>query len=304
MTWLTDLSTTRGILDAKRGGTGNDKGWTESMVVPVALRTGTAAIGSVVRLSHPGSVVVVADEDADDVFGVVVGIDAGGGVVNDFGSASAGDRIRVLIAGLCWVLLEDEAAPGMYASPADTPGAARALAVPADNSFGRFLGRGSAGDTALVKIGGGGGGGGLPAGTDGQGLILSGGLPAWATRYGQCESEFVLPSNGQLTRPTRVPYDCTITGWTLLSLDGTMAPMATVAEMDIWAASYAAGPPMDGSSSIVGTAPALVSASKATGTSLSGWTTALSRGDWLRARVDAVIGAHTLLFDIHVRRTT
>jgi hypothetical protein len=78
-----------------------------------------------------------------------------------------------------------------------------------------------------------------------------------------------------------VPFDMTITGWTILS-DQTGSIV-----VDIWKDSYANYPP-DVADTITGTEkPTLSSASKNQDNALSSWTTAITAGDILRFNVDS-----------------
>jgi hypothetical protein len=79
-----------------------------------------------------------------------------------------------------------------------------------------------------------------------------------------------------------VPFDCTITGVTLLAdVSGDLV-------VDIWRDSYADFPPVDGDSITASAPPTITSATKSQDTTLTGWTTALSVGDILRFNVDSV----------------
>ncbi len=77
----------------------------------------------------------------------------------------------------------------------------------------------------------------------------------------------------------RIPVACTITKWTVLSIDG--AATAGSISIDLWRDTLANYPPVVGDSIVGGgTKPALSSANAAEGSSLGGWTsTAIVAGD-------------------------
>jgi hypothetical protein len=78
-----------------------------------------------------------------------------------------------------------------------------------------------------------------------------------------------------------VPFNCTVQGWDIVGdASGTI-------QVDIWKDTYANFPPTV-ADTITGTEkPALSSAQKNQDTSLSSWTTTLTRNDWLRINVDS-----------------
>lgn len=72
--------------------------------------------------------------------------------------------------------------------------------------------------------------------------------------------------------------------------------------VDIWRAPYADLPPTD-ADTITASAPPTVSAGvKSKDTTLTGWTTALAQGDWLRLNVDSVSGVSRATVSLLVRR--
>jgi hypothetical protein len=78
------------------------------------------------------------------------------------------------------------------------------------------------------------------------------------------------------------PFDGTIVSWTLLA---DQAPAGSLI-VSIWRDSYANFPPT-AADSIVGSAPPTITAvAKGTSSTLTGWTTAFSKGDILRFSVD------------------
>ena len=80
----------------------------------------------------------------------------------------------------------------------------------------------------------------------------------------------------------RVPFDCTITKWTLL------ADQTGSIKIDIWKDTYTSYPPTDADSITNGNEPEISSSDKAEGTDLTGWTTtSINEGDVLVFNVDS-----------------
>lgn len=94
-----------------------------------------------------------------------------------------------------------------------------------------------------------------------------------------------------------VPAGCTITSVTALA-DQTGSIV-----IDIWKDTYANFPPTD-ADSITSAAPVTISAAtKATDSTLTGWTTAISAGDILRFNVDSVSTVTRVTLEIRVTKT-
>jgi len=94
-----------------------------------------------------------------------------------------------------------------------------------------------------------------------------------------------------------VPWNCTITGWTLL------ADQSGSIVIDVWRDSYANYPPTV-ADTIAGTEkPTLSSAAKNQDLALSSWTTSLSAGDILRFNVDSVATVQRVTLVLHVTRS-
>ena len=95
-------------------------------------------------------------------------------------------------------------------------------------------------------------------------------------------------SNGGSVLATGVQYDVvipasgTITGWTLL------ADQSGSVVIDIWSDTYANYPPVVGDAITASAKPTISSATKATSTTLTGWTTALVAGRTLRFNINSV----------------
>jgi hypothetical protein len=78
-----------------------------------------------------------------------------------------------------------------------------------------------------------------------------------------------------------LPFGCTITGWTLL------ADRAGSIVVDIWKDTYANFPPTIADSITGASPPTITAASKATSSSLAGWTVDVNAGDTLRFNVNS-----------------
>ena len=81
----------------------------------------------------------------------------------------------------------------------------------------------------------------------------------------------------------RVPYNCTITGWELVSGNGVSGSVV----LDLWKDTYPNYEPTDGDSITGSALPTLTASNKAQSTTLTGWTTTLSEGDYIGANVDS-----------------
>lgn len=80
----------------------------------------------------------------------------------------------------------------------------------------------------------------------------------------------------------QLPWNCTITGWTLLSKEtGSVV-------IDVWRDTYAAYPPTVLDTITAGAKPTLSSASKNTSSSLTGWLVAGNAGDVIGFNIDSV----------------
>jgi len=83
----------------------------------------------------------------------------------------------------------------------------------------------------------------------------------------------------------RVPFDCTITAADIV-LDQTGSIV-----IDVWKDTYANYPATDADSITASSPPTVTSAVKSTDSTLTGWTTSLSAGDYLRFNVDSITTA-------------
>lgn len=93
-----------------------------------------------------------------------------------------------------------------------------------------------------------------------------------------------------------VPFACTITGVFLLA-DQTGSIV-----LDLWKDTYAQFPPTDADSITAGAPVTISSASKATDTTLSGWTTSIAAGDIIRVNVDSCTTITRFTLAIRVKR--
>ena len=79
-----------------------------------------------------------------------------------------------------------------------------------------------------------------------------------------------------------IPFGCTITAARIV------ADASGSAVVDIWKDTYANFPPVDADSITASAPPTLSGAIKAQDTTLTGWTTSIAAGDWLRFNLDSV----------------
>jgi hypothetical protein len=94
-----------------------------------------------------------------------------------------------------------------------------------------------------------------------------------------------------------VPFDCTITGVTLL------ADTSGSVVIDIWKDTYANFPPTDADSITAAAPPTITAAVKSEDTTLTGWTKTLAAGDVLRFNVDSVATITRATLALAVTRT-
>lgn len=82
-----------------------------------------------------------------------------------------------------------------------------------------------------------------------------------------------------------VPFDCFVTGWTITAQDGNSGAIV----VDVWRDTYANFPPTV-ADTIAGSEKPTITATgnKGQDLSLSTWTQALTKGDWLSFNVDSV----------------
>jgi hypothetical protein len=93
-----------------------------------------------------------------------------------------------------------------------------------------------------------------------------------------------------------VPYDCIVVGWTFAALQtGSIV-------VDLWKDTYANWPPTDADSIAGSELPTISASNKGQDLSLSSWTTALTKGDWIIANVDSCTGVHAGTLSVRVQR--
>jgi len=94
-----------------------------------------------------------------------------------------------------------------------------------------------------------------------------------------------------------IPFNCTVLGWDIVA-DQTGSIV-----IDIWKDTYANYPPTVADTITGSEKPTITAALKNQDTSLSSWTTSLTRGDWLRYNVDSVATVTRVTVVIRVKRT-
>jgi len=93
-----------------------------------------------------------------------------------------------------------------------------------------------------------------------------------------------------------IPFNCTINSWTIL------ADQSGSIVFDIWEDTYANYPPVVGDSIVAAAKPTISGATKATSSTLTGWTTSLSVGDTLRFNIDSVSSITRCILTLAVTR--
>jgi hypothetical protein len=127
-------------------------------------------------------------------------------------------------------------------------------------------------------------------------------LPGGTTNFYRADGSFASPATndaslalqihnsgsviatGEIDRNIYVPYDCTIDSVELVSDDGTSGSIV----IDIWKDTYANLNPTDADSITASAPPTITTATKSQDATLTGWTTSLTKGDYLRLNVDSV----------------
>ena len=95
----------------------------------------------------------------------------------------------------------------------------------------------------------------------------------------------------------RVPYDCTIS-----NVEVVLDQIGSIV-IDVWNDSYANYPAIDGDSITASAPPTVSSATKSRDSTLTGWTLALSAGDYLRFNVDSITTATRATLTLEVTKT-
>lgn len=104
-------------------------------------------------------------------------------------------------------------------------------------------------------------------------------------------------ASGLQRLPLRVPFACTISSW---DIAGDQSGSIVI---DIWKDTYANYPPVNADSITGSVQPTVSGAIKAQGSTLTGWTTTLTQGDFLFINVDSVTAMTWALLSLHVTRT-
>jgi len=95
-----------------------------------------------------------------------------------------------------------------------------------------------------------------------------------------------------------IPYSCTVQSWDIAAdVSGSIV-------VDVWKDTYANFPPTVADTVTGSEKPTLSSAQKNQDTSLSSWTTAFTKGDWLRFNVDSATTVTRVTVVIRVKRTS
>lgn len=93
-----------------------------------------------------------------------------------------------------------------------------------------------------------------------------------------------------------VPFDCVITAWRIVSdVSGSIV-------VDVWKDTYANFPPVLADTITASAKPTLSTAQKNQDTTLTGWTTSLTDGDWLAFNVDSATTVTRVTLSLTVRR--
>lgn len=96
----------------------------------------------------------------------------------------------------------------------------------------------------------------------------------------------------------QIPFNCTITEWTILSIDGLITSGSIV--IDIWKDTYANFPPTIADTITASAKPTVTTTTKATSSALTGWTTSITAGDILRFNVDSVASFTKVILTLKV----
>jgi hypothetical protein len=94
-----------------------------------------------------------------------------------------------------------------------------------------------------------------------------------------------------------IPFACTITAVTML------ADQSGSIVVDIWKDTYANYPPVDADSITASAPPTVSAATKATDSTLTGWTTSITANDILGFNVDSITTATRATIALRLRRT-
>lgn len=94
-----------------------------------------------------------------------------------------------------------------------------------------------------------------------------------------------------------IPFNCTVLGWDIVAdTSGSIV-------VDVWKDTYTNFPPTVADTIAGSEKPTLSSATKNQDTSLSSWTTSLTRNDWIRFNVDSATTVTRVTVALRVKRT-
>lgn len=140
-------------------------------------------------------------------------------------------------------------------------------------------------------------------GTDGYALKQTGASAfAWEAEYAAIaftlgDGTNAIVAASEPDQWLEIPFDALIVSSRLT------ADASGSAVLDLWKDAYGAYPPTAADSITASAKPTLSSAIKAEDTALTGWTTALARGDWLRVHVDSAAAVKRLVLSLGLRKT-
>lgn len=148
----------------------------------------------------------------------------------------------------------------------------------------------------------------LAAGTAHQKLGMNSGAtaPEWKDDYDTISATIGDGTNAITTNMwalVRVPYACTIVDVEVTSIDSTLSALSGSIVVDIWKDTYANFPPTNADTICASAPPTLSSASKSQDSTLTGWTTSISAGDYLLFVVESVTTCKQVHVALKVRRT-
>ncbi len=99
----------------------------------------------------------------------------------------------------------------------------------------------------------------------------------------------------------RIPFACTITGWTILSVDAT--PTSGSIVIDVWNDVLANYPPTVLDTITAAAKPTLTTATAASSSTLTGWDTTVAADDILTFNVDSITSVTRILLELYVTKT-
>ena len=107
-------------------------------------------------------------------------------------------------------------------------------------------------------------------------------------------------TTGEIDRNFYVPYAATIESVEMVSDDNTSGSIV----IDVWKGAYA-DLPLDNADSITASDPPTISsATKSQDTTLTGWTTSIAKGEWIRLNVDSVTSLKYVTLVLVLTKTT